>query len=426
MKKLILFAAGLFAGAPLVFAEPTESRTWTATNGKKVEGKVISIQGGKATLERADGKKVEVAMAIFVDEDRKFLEEHFEIEAPKPGEPAKSGAAPAEDLPHAQGEVVGPLDAGDGATYYLYLPKSLKEGRLAPLLFYTDAGGGNPGLIKGLTEGAELCGWVMAASVQSKNGQDLAINVKVSKAAVDHIVKTLPVDPERVYFTGNSGGGATAMANSAAMNAAGAMPNIGYIPDGVSPPKGHYFAIGGGKDYNRYHTAQIGKKFGKDGVHRMNPGGHGGAPPWQRIDGMIWLNLRYLAAERKKLADEAADFEADLITWMRDKAGSESHRAYSTARLMKDDYEVKGANLALVDGLIDELGKEEKNRLYHEGLEVIDGISEDAFAGEAGASLFAHTCKKATSQAEKALERFAGVPVIEDTLKAIAAPTVGQ
>ena len=51
MRKMLVFAACLFAGLPLLFAGPTESRTWTATNGKKVEGKVISIQGAKATLE---------------------------------------------------------------------------------------------------------------------------------------------------------------------------------------------------------------------------------------------------------------------------------------------------------------------------------------------------------------------------------------
>lgn len=141
---------------------------------------------------------------------------------------------------------------------------------------------------------------------------------------------------------------------------------------------------------------------------------------------MIWLNLRYLAKEGKKHADEVIDFEADLITWVGEKAGVESHRAYSTACLMRDEYGVGGANLALADALIDELGKEETNRLYHEGLAVIDEISEDALADLSGGSLFSHTCKEAKSDAEKALDRFAGVPVIEDTLKAIASPTVGK
>lgn len=407
-------------------AEPTESRTWTATNGKTVEGKVLSIEGGKAVLERADGNKVNVPLAVFVETDRELLEEHFEIEAPKPGEPQRSGAEPALGLPHPQGEVVGPIDAGDGSSYYVYVPKSLKADRDAPLLFYTDAGGGKPRLFNGLAEGAELCGWVMAASVESSNGHDFSHNIRVSKTAVEHIVDSLPVDRQRVYFTGNSGGGATAMGNAAEMRGAGAMPNIAYIPSGYNPPKGHYFAISGGKDYNRYNTAHIGKKFGKDGVHRMNPGGHGGVPPWQRIDGMIWLNLRYLADERRNHADEVMDFEASLIDWMRGKSGSEPHRVFSTARIMLDDYKLSGANLPLVEKIASDLGTEEINVLYHEGLSVIDEISEDDFAELSGGSLFNHTCEKAKKKAEKELERFAGVPVIEDTLKAIAEPTVGR
>lgn len=426
MRKPCLILVGILVVLPIFASEPTESRLWTATNGKTVEGKVLEIKGGKAVLERADGQKVEVPLSVFVEADRELLEKHFEIEAPKAGEPESSGAEAATDLPHAQGEVVGPIDAGDGSSYHLYLPKSLKQGRNAPLLFYTNAGGGNASLIKDLTEGAELCGWVLAVSVESKNGNEFPVNVSLSKSAVEHIVNTLPVDAKRMYFTGNSGGGATAMANAAEMKAAGAMPNIGYIPSGYDPPKGHYYALSGGKDYNRYNTALIGKKFGEDAVHRMNPGGHGGAPAWQRIDGMIWLNLRYLAEEGKQHPDEVVDFEASLISWMREKSSSEPHRAYSTARILIDDYEISGENRKLVDAIVAELGAKQENALYHEGLALIDEISEDDFAGLAGGSLFGHTCEKAKRTAEKELERFSGVPVIEDTLKAIASPTAGR
>ena len=83
--------------------------------------------------------------------------------------PKPSGAEPATDLPHPQGEVVGPIDTGEGAKYFLYLPKTLKKNQKAPLLFYTNSGGGNKANLNSITEGAELCGWIMAISVESKN-----------------------------------------------------------------------------------------------------------------------------------------------------------------------------------------------------------------------------------------------------------------
>ncbi|MCH7224508.1 hypothetical protein [Haloferula sp. A504] len=416
---LVLALTGVLA------AGPTESREWTATNGKTVEGSVLRIEGDKAVLKRADGPEVKVPLSLFVEGDRKLLHEHFGIEAG--GNATASGAAAAEGLPFEQGEVVGPVDAGDGATYYLYLPKSLKAERKAPLLFYTDAGGGSPRQLQGIREGAEVCGWVTAISVESKNGESVEHNKRVSKACVDHILETLPVDGDRLYFTGNSGGGAMSMFNVDELKGAGGMPNIGYIPQGCDPPKGHYYVLSGGSDFNRYLSAHIGKKFGKDAVHRMHPGGHDGGPQSMRVDGMIWLNARFLEEERRDHAEEALDFEAAVIAMIRDLAGKEPHRAYSMARVLKDDYAISGANLGVVDALLGELGAEPDNVRYHEGLLAIDEFSEDEFAefGEGGGSKMGHADPKVTRKAEALAEKYQGVPMIEDTFKAMAKPTVG-
>lgn len=423
MKSAIIVLVGIILTKASLFALPTESRSWTATNGKTVEGKVLSIEGGKAMLERADGGKVPVPLSVFTEKDLKFLQEHFKIVLPKPGDPIRSEARPAEGLAHPLGKAVGPISAGAGSSYFVYLPKSLKQGRAAPLIFYTNAHRGGAGTVMSLVEAAELCGWIIGASVESCNDAGLPSNLKVSQAAVTHIIKTLPVDPKRVYFTGNSGGAATAMANTASIQSAGAMPNVGYIPNGYTPPKGDYFVLGGGMDFNRYTTALMAKKLGKNAVHRMNPGGHGGTPNWQMIDGIIWLNMRRLVVERSRNAGDAMDFEASLIDWMNSKKNAEPHRVYSTARLMKDDYQLRGANQAIVDKLISELGADKKNVLYHEGLAVIDKISEDTMADLGGGSQMGHVNEKTKKAAEKEMGRFAGVPVIEGTLKAMASPT---
>ena len=427
--KMLCILTTIFAFSLIhpVTAEPTDSRSWTSTSGSTVEGKVLSIEAGKANLERADGPVVQVPLELFVEEDRAILEKHFKVEAPKPGEAAASSATPAEGLPYEQGTIFGPIDTGNNATYHLYLPKSLKKDRKAPLLFYTDSQGGkNPHYLKKIIEGAELCGWIMAMSVESKNNTEKGHNVIVSKASVKHLLETLPINEDRIYFTGNSGGGATAMANASEIHCGGAMPNVGYIPQGYNPNrKGHYYVLGGGSDYNRYLSAYIGEKFGDNAVHRMHPGGHGPSLMWQYIDGMIWLNMQFLAANRGDHTDEAMDFEATLIAWINKEKAERPDRAYSTARLLKEDYKISGANAKLVDALISELGTTPSNVQYHEGLVAIDKFSEKKMAGygEGGGSKRNHTAKEVARGAEKLQEEFAASQFIIDTLKAIASPT---
>lgn len=158
---------------------------------------------------------------------------------------------------YAQGQVVGPIDDGAGSSYFLYVPKTLPTDRKVPLLFYTHSGGGNAGLLTEISEGAELTGWIMAVSVQSKNELIVEDCVKYSKNSIEHILKTLPVDENRIYFTGNSGGGAQAFRNATRINACGVMPNVGYIPSDCSAPSCDCFIMNGGYDYNRKDALEI-------------------------------------------------------------------------------------------------------------------------------------------------------------------------
>ena len=88
-----------------------------------------------------------------------------------------------------------------------------------------------------------------------------------------HLIGSLPVDPQRVYFTGGSGGGAMSFYNAARIPSAGAMPHIGYIPDDTTLKGGDFFVINGATDYNRYTSAAAVKSFGKNAIHRFFVGG---------------------------------------------------------------------------------------------------------------------------------------------------------
>lgn len=405
-------------------AEPTESRTWTAVGGKTVAGEIMSVENGSVRLKRGDGKVISVKLSLFIEEDKKLIQKHFAIVPREPGDPDRSKAKPAENLAQAIGQQHMSIEATADSHYLLYIPKSLKAGQLAPVLFNTHSSGGKRSGITNLVEGAELCGWILAASVESKNGNSFNHNHDVSEKAVKHIFETLPADPARLYFEGNSGGAATAIGNASKMKCLGVMPNVGYMPNHVRPAKVLYYVIGGGSDFNRYASAGIAKKFGDNAVHRMNPGGHSAAPIWQRVDGIIWFHIKYLAKNRKNHADEALDFEARMIEWIKSKSATESHRAYHAARLLVDEYKINGNNGSIVEKLLKDLSTNEQNKLYYEGLEELDKISKKGLSDITGGTKNKHsTPANVIRMINKQMPRFLGVPVIEETLKAILKST---
>ena len=92
--------------------------------------------------------------------------------------------------------------------------------------------------------------------------------------------------------------------NASKMKAAGGMPHIGYIPQEVSAPSGHFFVINGTTDYNRYVSAQAVKILGKNAIHRFFVGAHQLGPDWLCKEGMVWLNGKYLAKKTVRRARE--------------------------------------------------------------------------------------------------------------------------
>src|SRR5690606_7421574 len=126
---------------------------------------------------------------------------------------------------------------------------------------------------------------------ESRNGPDHPVrNHEHAKNTVRHAIETLPVDGNRVYFTGGSGGGAMSFYNATRIKSAGAMPHIGYIPQDSTPKSGHFFVISGTNDYNRYASANAVEEIGKEAIHRYFVGPHHEGPDWLCTEGMTWLN----------------------------------------------------------------------------------------------------------------------------------------
>ncbi|MGB6223606.1 hypothetical protein [Haloferula sp.] len=429
MKNFIILS---FLWCSPLFAEPTELRDWQSTAGTSIKASALGVEGTQVSLKAADGREFKVPLDKFADEDQAFLKEHFAIKEPEPGQPTGSGVSKiSEGLTYPVGETSGPIDVGGGSNLYVYVPKTLREGRKAPLMFVTGAGGGGKKSVVMYSEAAEVNGWIIAASVESRNGPDHPEgNHEHAKRCVAHLLENLPIDKERVYFTGNSGGGAMSFYNALRITSAGNMPIIGYSPDKKYDKKQYCYGIGGTADYNRYLTAHAVSQYGDNGFHRFHPGGHSGGPAWIGDEGITWLNGRYLADRRKdaELNDERLDYEASMIGWIKKLKDSEAYRAHYWCQFLKEDYEIDGPNAVIVGELFDELNGDPNNVRYTEGIAELDEFSDKYLVsdGEGGGSQFNHTNSRMKGAAEKMATEYAGVPLIEEIAKGLQEPTVGK
>lgn len=408
----LLVAASLANGA-----EPTEVRSWSSTAGTSIEASATAFSNGVVTLETTTGRLLKVNASKLSAADRELLDGHFA------GAASTGGGEPA-DLEHPLGETVGPIEA-DGSHYFLYLPKSLKKGRKAPLLFFTCSGGGDAGRLNPMIEGAELCGWIIAISQESKNGMEREVSVVHSKNCVDHIKETLPVDEERVYFSGNSGGAREAYFNSSKIKSAGVLGLIaGAKPDEISR-KMDYFFISGARDYNRCGTSFSYGAAKSSAAIRFHPGGHGDGPGWLMTEGMVWLQTRCIEKGKKEVSDaERLDFETATLDWAEAMKDSEPYRAaWWVDRIIEAG--LTPASKSRAEALGKELGSGSEAAAYSKGLAALENFAarELADGPRYAPDCFEHTSSSIQKKVEKLEASYGATPWVKDILAAMKEKT---
>ncbi len=409
---LVPLVALCLLGSSLLGVEPIPQRVWTSKAGTTLEASALKMTPGKVHLKAADGRLLEVPLDQLVDADQKVLLEHF----PDPKFEVPDFEPPA-GLSQPTGQVIASVAADDTSHYHLYIPKSIAADTPAPFLFFNGAGGMNPKAVEQYIKASELTGMVITGSEENSNRRDHNLIVNSTAACIQHINQTLPVAKNRMFFTGGSGGGARTFlfADKYSEDCAGAMPYIGYIPDGAGIARNTcFYVIGGARDFNRYASAIAAKRYGKMASYRPYRGGHAPPPPEDDVftEGIIWLYTKHLYEKMEGASPEKARFEARFLNYLITDLKDKPWQAYFWTDHLLNTCKLSGLAAGPFESLRKKLAEDSKNVAYLEGLRDLEKLAMDEYQIQGGTKR-GHTTDSITRKAERLAEKYAGIPEIE-------------
>jgi hypothetical protein len=187
-------------------------------------------------------------------------------------------------------------------SYALYLPSNFTTARKWPIIYLFDPFAHGEAATKVVQAAAEKLGYIVAASNNSKNGP-AGGSGEAARAIWEDTHQRLPIDTNRHYFAGLSGGArvATGLALTCGC-AAGVIANAAGFPTNSVPSptvKFAYFATVGDTDFNYAEFAQLRPKLDANGARyliRTFDGPHGWAPADIWLEALDWMDLQAMAA----------------------------------------------------------------------------------------------------------------------------------
>jgi len=396
-----------------------EMREWRSRDGAQTfNGTFLAVRNGEDVLLLGeDEQQVKVPVARLSGEDQEYL---FQLESSKA---LNRPAGKIRGLNYKQGEILGPLDAMDGSSFFLYVPESLARGRLVPLMLFTGPTGGRRGYLKELVQGAEVVGWIVAVAIESNYYNSVDVNRGICNSIVQTILNTAPVDRRRLYFAGFSAGASVSYYNGDKWKACGLIPTSTYIPPRLDAPSCDSVIITGGSDFNRYTSAYARKQIGEKAVHWFHAGGHKTAPPWMMHDAMALLEARFLEREPKNNEQEIGRYLYSMIDWIGGFKDKAPHRAYYWICYLKNQFQLNILQLAKLDALFEELDKDGQNKLYMKGLDELDELSTSYLAKITRESKMNFKDSPLSAECEPLLQKYKNTPVIRDALAALCSQT---
>lgn len=180
-------------------------------------------------------------------------------------------------------------------TYALYVPTRFDRSRTWPVLFCFDPGARGQVPVERFRAAAEQLGWIVAGSNNSRNGPWEA-NAAAIQAMFGDVGRHLPIDRQRLYVAGLSGGARVACQLAVSGLARGVIAcSAGFMgsetPDRVPFP---FFGTAGLTDFNYRELQRTGRELaGRKAAHRVVifPGGHEWLPETLTHEALAWLDL---------------------------------------------------------------------------------------------------------------------------------------
>ncbi len=407
----------------LLHAEPTEERIWTSKAETKISARALSLENNTVTLRTPENRELKVSLDQLITTDQEFIRDYFL------NQPLLAPPITLPDLPHPVGKTVGPIDTGDGSTYYLYLPTTLTTDTPAPLLFWVGPTGGKKNSIRHYIPAAELTGMVLAVSIEGRNQKNaFQINHEHTLKCLAHLQDTLPVSKKRILFAGISGGGATSLYNAARIKCDGAMPFVAYCPPDSHPnKKNFYYVIGGCRDFNRYHSALFTKEMKGQATHRLYPGGHGGPKAPLYHEGLYWLYTRALYQRASERKTEIARFESRFQNYLtNDLLPKSPHLVAFWANHLLETCQVEGKFADILKALQTKVSADPLNGKYVEGRKALEQFSLAHYAKEkfTSANTMEHTTTQIEEVAQEFIAKWSHVPEIKKIADELGQKTV--
>lgn len=186
--------------------------------------------------------------------------------------------------------------------YAIYVPSRYTADESWPVIFAFDAGARGVIPVQRLQEAAERYGYIVAGSLNSRNGPWSA-NAAAAKAMATDVAARFSTDPARTYSTGLSGG--ARVATQLALNgfakgviACGAtFPSPEVFPDRLAFA---YFATAGVEDFNYGEVRRLVPALRqRQATFRVVifEGGHEWAPAEVMTEAVAWLELQAMRRE---------------------------------------------------------------------------------------------------------------------------------
>src|SRR4030095_7452629 len=237
-------------------------------------------------------------------------------------------------LPASQEAESGPLPLGvviprvvatkdPQQTYALYLPKDYSRKNRWPVVYVFDPLARGKLALRQFEPAAELYGFVVAASNNSRNGP-WTPQIEAAQAMVNDTQQRLTIDAKRIYFAGFSGGARVAAQLALLCKcAAGVLLGGAGFPLNAPPSAEAKFAVFSAVGNADFHFREVSslqdqlEKAARPHWLRVFDGPHEWAPANVMDEALAWFRVQAMKAN---LESHKAEFIASQLTAARQRA----------------------------------------------------------------------------------------------------------